>query len=200
MYLIGAFKPGDSILWHAGASSVSIAGIQLALADNAAAVYVTAGSQDKLDFCTQKLGATAGFNYRTQDWAKEILNVTKGRGVDLIIDFVGQNYFQANLNAAAQDGRITHLGALSGTRLPAGVDISAFVRKRVKFEGSNLRGRDEAYQRKLRDTLAEHALSRFRDDQFKVFVEAVYPWEEVVQAHKLMESNQTKGKIICTIN
>jgi len=200
MYLVGQFAPGKSILWHAGASSVSIAGIQLSKADSASAIYVTAGSQDKIDFCVKELGATAGFNYHTQDWSKEILKATDGKGVDVIIDFVGQNYFQGNLNAAAPDGHIVNLGFLSGTKLPADVDIGAFVIKRLSFHGSNLRARDEEYQGKLRNTLVEHTAPKMRDGSFKVLVERVFPWEEIVEAHLLMESNRTKGKIICRID
>ncbi|KAI4197032.1 MAG: hypothetical protein LQ346_003114 [Caloplaca aetnensis] len=200
MYLIGGFTPGKTILWHAGASSVSIAGIQLSKGDKAGAVFVTAGSQDKIDFCVNELGATAGFNYHTQDWAKEVLAATNGKGVDIIVDFVGANYFQGNLDAAARDGRIVHLGAMSGTKLPAGVDIGGFVRKRLRFEGSSLRSRDEEYQGKLRNTLVEHALPAIRKGKMKVYVEKVFPWEQIVEAHELMESNKTKGKIICTID
>ncbi|KAL9596916.1 MAG: hypothetical protein Q9219_005479 [cf. Caloplaca sp. 3 TL-2023] len=199
MYLIGEFAQGKTILWHAGASSVSIAGIQLSRGDKAGAIFVTAGSQEKIDFCVKELGATAGFNYHTQDWSKEVLAATEGKGVDIIVDFVGQNYFQGNLDAAARDGRIVHLGAMSGTKLPAGVDIGAFVRKRLRFEGSSLRSRDEGYQGKLRNILVEHALPLIKNGEMKVYVEKVFPWEEIVQAHELMESNQTKGKIICTI-
>jgi len=199
MYLVGEFAPGKSILWHAGASSVSIAGIQLCKADRASAIYVTAGSQEKIDFCVNELGATAGFNYHTQDWAKEVEKATGGKGVDVIIDFIGQNYFQGNLDAAARDGRIVNLGVMSGTKLPAGVDIGAFVRKRLRFEGSSLRSRDEDYQGQLRNTLVDHALPKFKDGSFKVFIEKVFPFEKIVDAHKLMESNKTKGKIICTI-
>ena len=200
MYLVGEFAPGKSILWHAGASSVSIAGIQLSKADKASAIYVTAGSQEKIDFCVKELGATAGFNYHTQDWAKEILEVTEGKGVDIIIDFIGATYFQGNLDAAARDGRIVTLATMGGTKLPEGVDISAFVRKRIRFEGSSLRSRDEDYQGKLRNTLADHALPKMREGGFKVLVEKVFPWEQIVEAHQLMESNKTKGKIICKID
>lgn len=200
MYLIGEFAPGKSILWHAGASSVSIAGIQLSKADDASAIYVTAGSQEKVDFCVNELGATAGFNYHTQNWAEEVLKATEGKGVDVIIDFVGQSYFQGNLDTAGRDGRIVNLGTMSGTKLPAGVDIGAFVRKRLRFEGSSLRSRDENYQGKLRNTLVEHALPKFRDGSFKVIVDRVFPFERIVDAHKLMESNKTKGKIVCTIS
>lgn len=200
MYLIGEFAPGKSILWHAGASSVSIAGIQLCKADKASKIFVTAGSQEKIDFCVKELGATAGFNYHTQDWAKEILQATDGKGVDIVIDFVGQNYFQGNLDVAARDGHIVTLGAMSGTKLPAGVDIKSFILKRLRFEGSSLRSRDEQYQGKLRNTLWEHSAPKMRDGSFKLLVEKVFPWEEVVKAHQLMESNQTKGKIICRVD
>ncbi|KAF7866848.1 hypothetical protein EAF04_005689 [Stromatinia cepivora] len=199
MYLVGEFSKGKSILWHAGASSVSIAGIQLAKNSGASAIYVTAGSQEKIDFCVNTLGATAGFNYKKQDWAKEILAATDGKGVDVIIDFVGANYFQGNLNVAARDARIVQLGVMSGTKLPSGVDISAFVFKRVRFEGSTLRSRDVDYQGKLRDKLEEY-IPRFEDGTFKIFVDKVFPWEQVVEAHKEMEKNTSKGKIICTIS
>ncbi|KAE8442264.1 hypothetical protein EG329_003524 [Mollisiaceae sp. DMI_Dod_QoI] len=198
MYLVGEFTKGKSILWHAGASSVSIAGIQLSKVGGASAIYVTAGSQEKVDFCVKELGATAGFNYKTQDWSKEILKVTDGKGVDIVIDFVGQNYFQGNLDVAARDGHIVTLGALSGTKLPAGVDIGAFVRKRIRFEGSSLRSRDPEYQGRLRDKLEKY-LPKFEDGTFKLFIDKVLPWEKIVDAHKLMEQNTSKGKIICTI-
>ncbi len=198
MHLVGEFSKGNSILWHAGASSVSIAGIQLAKLAGASAIYVTASSQEKIDFCVKELGATAGFNYKTQDWSKEILKVTDGKGVDVIIDFVGATYFQGNLQAAARDGHIVNLGMLGGSILPAGVDISYFVMKRIRYEGSSLRSRDPVYQGKLRDKLEEY-LPQFEDGTLKIFVEKVLDWKDIIEAHKLMEKNTTKGKIICTV-
>ncbi|KAL2073657.1 hypothetical protein VTL71DRAFT_10983 [Oculimacula yallundae] len=198
MYLIGEFTKGKSILWHAGASSVSIAGIQLSKLAGASAIYATASSTEKLDFC-KSIGATAGFNYKTQDWAKEILAATDGKGVDIVIDYIGQSYFQGNLDVAAKDGRIVNLGLMSGAKLPADTDISAFVRKRLRFEGSSLRSRDGEYQGRLRDKLEEY-VPKFEDGTLKIFVEKVFPWEQVVEAHQLMEKNTTKGKIICTIS
>lgn len=199
MYLVGEFTKGKSILWHAGASSVSIAGIQLSKIGGASAIYVTAGSDEKIDFCVKELGATAGFNYKTQDWAKEIQKVTEGKGVDVIIDFVGASYFQGNLDAAARDAHIVNLGALSGTKLPQGVDIGQLLWKRIRIEGSSLRSRDLDYQGRLRDKL-ESYIESFEDGTFKIYVDKVLPWEKIVEAHQEMEKNTSKGKIICTIN
>ncbi|KAJ5893323.1 quinone oxidoreductase [Penicillium taxi] len=199
LFLIGDFQAGQSVLWHAGASSVSISGIQLAKIAGAKAIYATAGSQEKIDFLEKELGVTAAFNYKTQDWAAEIQKVTGGEGVNLTVDFVGAPYFQGDLNVAARDGRVVLLGLMGGTTLPDGVNIAPLLAKRIRFEGSTLRSRDEVYQGKLRDTLVSHALPKFIDGTFKVFVEKVFPFEDIVQAHQLMETNTTKGKIICVI-
>lgn len=137
MYLIGGFEPGKSILWHAGASSVSIAGQQLSVGNGASAVYATARSDDKCDFCVKKLGATAAYNTTKEKWDDAVLKATDGKGVDIIIDYIGPEAFEGNLNAAARDGHIVNLATLSGTKLPAGAnpDFGAFVRKRIRYEG-----------------------------------------------------------------
>ena len=199
LFLIGDFQAGQSVLWHAGASSVSLSGIQLAKAHGAKAIYATAGSQEKIDFLTRELGVTAAFNYRTQDWAAELQRATNGQGVNLIVDFIGAGYFQSNLTSAARDGRIVLLGLIGG-KISGEVDISTLLYKRVRVEGSTLRSREVEYQRRLRDTLVEHAMPRFRDGSFKVFVEKVFPMQQIADAHRLMESNATKGKLICVIN
>ena len=202
MYIIGEFSEGKSILWHAGASSVSIAGQQLSVANGASAVYATARSDDKCDFCVKELGANKAYNTKSQKWDEEVLKDTDGKGVDIIVDYIGPESFAGNLNAAARDGRIVNLASLSGTKLKDGMaspDFGAFVRKRLRYEGSSLRSRDENYQGRLRDQLVEHALPLFKSKKFKVFVEKVYPWDQVQDAHRQMEANQTKGKLICTI-
>ena len=77
MYLIGEFEPGKSILWHAGASSVSIAGQQLSVANGASAVFATARSDDKCQFCVKELGAKAAYNTKTEKWDESVLRDSK---------------------------------------------------------------------------------------------------------------------------
>jgi NADPH:quinone reductase-like Zn-dependent oxidoreductase len=199
MELIGGFSAGKSILWHAGASSVSIAGIQLSKALGASAIYATAGSQEKVDLC-KSLGTTEAWNYRATNWEKEVKAITNGQGVDIIIDFVGQDYFQMNLNSAATDGRVVIVGMLSGAKISQKeVDLSPFVTKRLRVEGSRLRSRDLAYQRVLRDLLVKDVVPRFLNGTFKVLVEKVFDWHEIQAAHTLMESNTIKVKLICKV-
>lgn len=200
LHVVGCFRRGDSVLFHAGASSVSLAGIQLARAAGASAVYVTAGTAAKVDFCRDRAGATRGFNYRTEDWVAGIMEATGGRGVDVIVDFVGGNYAQKNFEAAAVDARIVQLASLAGSILPAGLDIGLLVHKRIRWEGSSLRSRDLPYQARLRDAFVLNALPRFADGTLTVFVERVFSWKDIQDAHALMEANVSMGKIICVVD
>lgn len=198
LHKVLGFSKGKSILWHAGASGVAVAGIQLSLAAGASAVYATAGTPEKCDFVTSRLGATAAFNYKTQDWASEIKDKTGGSGVDCIVDFVGASYFQKNLDVAARDGRIVMLGTLGGRTVPE-ADIGVILYKRLRIEGSTLRSRDEVYQGELRNKL-ETYLPDFESGKLKVILDTVMPWEKIQEAHKYMEDGKNSGKIVCTIS
>lgn len=188
---------GKNILWHAGASGVSIAGIQLSLRAGAAKVFATAGSAEKCDFIEKELGAAKAFNYKTDDWAQGILHATEGKGVDLIVDFIGGDYVAKNIHCAARDGRIVQLGMMGGMTLKD-VNVGALLFKRLRWEGSTLRSRDEEYQGQLRDKVAEY-IPDFVTGKLKLFVDKVYKMEEIQEAHALMEKNVTRGKIICTV-
>ncbi|KAL7935679.1 putative quinone oxidoreductase [Trichoderma chlorosporum] len=198
LHKVFGFTRGKSILWHAGASGVSIAGIQLSLLAGASAVYATAGTDEKCQFITSELGATAAFNYKKQDWASKIKEATGDKGVDFIVDFVGADYFQKNLDVAARDCRIVLLWLLSGGKIPD-ADISQILFKRIRIEGSTLRSRDEGYQGELRDKL-ETYMPAFEEGKLKIMVDKILPWEEIIEAHKYMEENKSSGKIICTVS
>ncbi|KAK3904160.1 quinone oxidoreductase [Staphylotrichum tortipilum] len=193
-----AGKQGKSILWHAGASGVSIAGIQLSRQAGAGAVYATAGSQAKCEFVEGTLGADAAVDYKTRDWVADILEKTGGQGVDLVVDFVGGDYFQKNLDVVGKDGRICMLGLMGGA-VAENVNLAKLLYKRARVEGSTLRSRDEEYQGRLRDKLAEY-LPMFESGELKIFIDTVLPWERIVEAHQLLEENKTMGKIVCTIS
>lgn len=197
LHKVLGFTSGKTILWHAGASGVSVAGIQLSRLAGASAIYATAGSNEKCEFVTSQLGATAAFNYKTQDWVSEIKEATGGKGVDFIIDYVGADYFQKNLDVAARDCRIVLLWLLSGGKVPD-ADISQILFKRIRIEGSTLRSRDEDYQGELRDKL-ETYMPEFEAGRLKTMVDKILSWEDIVEAHKYMEENKSSGKIICTI-
>lgn len=198
LHVVGEFSAGKSVLWHAGASGVSLAGIQLSRQIGASAIYATAGTDQKCAFLVNEMGVTAAFNYKTEDWAAKIKALTGETGVDLIVDFVGANYFQKNIDTAAKDGRIVQLATLGGRKVDS-LDISQILYKRLRIEGSTLRARSLEYQGRLRDYLEQY-LPAFESGELKVVIDTVLPWEQIQEAHRLMEKNATSGKIICTIS
>lgn len=199
LHFVGGFEDlkGKNVLWHAGASGVSIAGIQLSVRAGAARVFATAGSAEKCEFIEKELGATKAFNYKEEDWSKGVLEATGGAGVDLIVDYIAGDYVQKNLDCAAREARIVQLAFMGGAQLKD-LNVAQILYKRIRWEGSTLRARDEQYQGKLRDRLAED-VPGIVSGELKVFVDKVYKMEEIQEAHKLMEKNVTRGKIICTV-
>jgi putative PIG3 family NAD(P)H quinone oxidoreductase len=198
LHMVLNVDKGKTCLWHAGASGVGIAGIQLARLAGANAVYATAGTDEKCDYITSRIGADAAFNYKTQDWVEEIKRATGNLGVDYIFDFIGQDYFQKNLEVAAQGGSIAILAFLSGSKIPDG-DVSKLLYKHLTVKGSSLRGRDLAYQSQLRDRL-ESYMPAFEKGDLRIIVDKVFPWEEIVGAHEYMEAANNTGKIVCTVS
>ena len=89
------------------------------------------------------------------------------------------------------------LGTLSGAKVPD-ADISQILFKRLRIEGSTLRSRDEEYQGELRDRLEKY-IPDFENGNLKIFVDEVFSWEKIQEAHKHMEDAKNLGKIICTI-
>ncbi|CAG8147128.1 unnamed protein product [Penicillium olsonii] len=199
LHSVAKFQPGEKVLWHAGASSVSLAGIQLAVAAGASAVYTTVGADEKVEF-TQSIGATKSFNYRTSDWLESVKEATDNGGVDVIIDFVGKDYFTKNLDLAAEDARIVILGMMSGSTLPGPMEIAPILRKRITISGSTLRGRDLRYQIGVKERMVKTALPGIESGKLQVSIERVFSWKNVSEAHQLLEANTSKGKIVCLVD
>jgi NADPH:quinone reductase-like Zn-dependent oxidoreductase len=197
--LVGRLPRGGTALWHAGASGVSGAGLQICrVAGGASKVFATARRDDKIRWLKEEAGCAEAWHAEADDWVAGVLEATGGRGVDLVVDYVGGPTFERNLRALAVDGCVVMLALLGGARTEGAVDVSLLLRKRARVEGSTLRNRGGAYHAKLRDML-EEMLPRFDDGTYKIHIEREMDWGRIVEAHELMESNATKGKIICTI-
>jgi NADPH2:quinone reductase len=113
LYKFARLGRGESLLLHGGSSGIGSFAIQLANAMGSS-VYATAGSDEKARFC-ESLGAQAAFNYRTQDFVTEVRAATGNRGVDVILDMVGADYLERNLNALADEGRLVVIATQRGS-------------------------------------------------------------------------------------
>jgi len=202
LVVIGKVKEGESVLIHAGASGVGLAASQLARFYGAKTVISTASSKEKLDFVTNlpggTLGATHAVNYKTQDFAEEVKKITNGKGVDVVIDFVGQSHWQKNIDSLAVDGRMTMLSLLSGAQV-SNFNLLPLLYKRLHIEGSTLRARTVEYKEELVSRFKREALDGLLNGKLRSYVHKVYPWAEIQDAHREMEADKNIGKIIAEI-
>lgn len=196
LHWYGKVKAGRNVLIHAGASGVGTAAIQLARAAGAA-VYVTA-SAGKHDACLE-LGAREAVDYRAEDFADRIARTTNGRGVDVIVDFIGAPYFERNVASLALDGRLILLATLGGSRIEA-VNLRALFSRRASVFASTLRSRELDYKIRLTRDFASLALPLFEAGTLRSVIDRVMPWEEAAAAHRIMGDNRNIGKIVLQVN
>lgn len=196
MFLLGKLKRGESVLVHAGASGVGTAAIQLARAAGAR-VLVTAGTDDKLAFC-RNLGAEVLINYKKEKFSERVLAATDKRGVDLILDFIGASYWNDNLTALANYGRMTIIGFLGGDK--GELNLGLMMRKSLTVMSTTLRRTPADKKEELIKALGDFANARFKSGELKPIVDSVYPLERAADAHRHMESNRNIGKIVLKVD
>lgn len=197
LHLVAAIEKGWNVLIHGGASGVGLAAIQLAKLAGADKVFATAGTDEKARFI-EKIGADQGINYKTQDFSEQVLKATDGKGVQIIIDVIGKDYWEKNVKSLSLDGRIVLLAMMSGSVVDK-LDLSVIWRKRGQLLCSGLRTRSVAYQTNLANRFEREALPSLVNGKMKLEIAKVFPWDKVSEAHAFMEAAQNIGKIICTI-
>lgn len=187
----GGLAAGERVLLHAGASGVGTAGIQLARFVGAES-FVVVGSADKLTRC-QELGASDGVNRHEEDWTTRTQEWTGGRGFDLILDPVGADTVANGLLALAPRGRLVLIGLMSGR--VAEIDLARVLSRRLRVQGSVLRGRSQDEKTALIGPFRETIWPALMRRELAPVVEQFLPLEDAAAAHKKLASNQTTGKI-----
>lgn len=193
LFQLGQVQAGQDVLIHAGASGVGTAALQL-LKGIAGKVFATVGSPEKAKACAD-LGAVP-ILYKKADFADGVLGQTAGKGVELILDPVGADYFTQNLKALAAGGTIVHIGSLGGTRTT--LDLGVLMRKRARLVGSTLRALPLPQKRLVVQRFWKEEGSRFWKGPAKLgpIIDRVYPAEQAREAQARMESNLNIGKIV----
>jgi len=185
-------QPGETLLVHGGSSGIGVTAIQMAKALGST-VYVTAGSDDKCQFC-EALGADKAINYKQEDFSEAINRLTNGKGVDVVLDMIGGDYTPLNLKSLADEGRLVMINTMKGKDVQ--VDLSMVMRKRLTITGSMLRSRDTSFKTAITEKLEKNIWPLLRSGQIKPVIYKVFPAGEAARAHALMESSSHMGKII----
>jgi NADPH2:quinone reductase len=185
---------GESVLIHAVGSGVGTAALQLAH-HAGAYVFGTAGSADKLAKAAE-LGLDVGINYKEEDFAEVVKDKTSRAGVNVVLDMIGEPYWERNLASLSQKGRLVLVGLMGGDKVQT--SLGALMPKRLRIHGTVLRVRPLEEKIALTQQIQQHVLPLIADGRIVPVVDRAFPLDQVSQAHEYMESNANFGKIILT--
>jgi NADPH:quinone reductase len=186
---------GDHILVHGGSSGIGTTAIQLAK-EFGVHVYVTAGSDEKCAACV-RLGADAAINYKTQDFSAEVLKLTGGRGVDVVLDMVGGSYVPRNMACMAEGARHMSIAVQGGAT--AEINLFDIMRKRLVLSGSTLRARSVEIKAAIAASLYELVWPVLNEGRCLPIIDSVFPLERACDAHIRIDSGVHIGKIVLEV-
>ena len=187
----GRLASGESLLVHGGSSGIGTTAIQLAKAYGAT-VYVTAGSDEKCQACTD-LGADAAINYKNEDFVARVAELTNERGVDVILDMIGGDYLPRNLKSLAVEGRIVQIALQGGPKVE--MNLLPIMLKRLTLTGSTLRPRTVAQKAMIAHSLREKIWPLLESGKVRPIIHATFPLAQASDAHRWMECSQHIGLI-----
>lgn len=191
LFQLADLQPGEKVLLHAGASGIGSAAIQLCKAFGNP-TWVSVGSAERLAYC-EALGAQGGV------LRGDGLEALKDLGpFDVILDPVGANYSELNLDLVALDGRWVMIGLMGGRQ--AQFDLAKVLAKRVRLQGSTLRSRDDQLKADLLSDLGQHVWPLFTEGRLNPQLAKTFPIADAEAAFEALASNQISGKVVLVID
>jgi NADPH:quinone reductase-like Zn-dependent oxidoreductase len=175
-------RPGETVLIHGIGGGAAQAALKIAVMAGAR-VFVTSGDDGKLSRALAE-GAERGINYRTGDVFREVRSSTAKRGVDVVVDSIGEATWLTSLQCVARGGRIVTCGATTGPN--PRTEIRQIFWKQISILGSTM-----ANDREFREMLAAVSAGKIRPT-----VDRVVPFEEFRTAYERLESGAQYGKIV----
>ena len=193
LFIEGNLTAGNKVLFHAGASGIGTAGIQLCN-NFGCESFISAGTKEKIEFC-MNLGASGGSIRETvfeeiQEWSP--------KGVDIILDPVGANYLEGNLKVLGLEGKLIIIGLMSG--MQTDINLGHLMMKRQRIIGSTIRARSVELKGKVMKDLETKVWPLFSDGSIKPIIHEVFELQDVEKAHSVMERNENIGKVVLKID
>ena len=185
--MLAGIQEGDNVLIHGGAGGIGSFAIQLCKALGCT-VAVTAGSQEKLDYC-KGLGADVLINYKEQDFDEELK-----AWADVILDVVGGPYLEQNIKTLNTDGRLVVIAVQGG---PKGtLSLGRMMPRRLSVHATTLRARPRPMKAEIVASTVKNVWPLIESGQIKPNITATFPLADAAKAHDHMDSGDNTGKIL----
>ncbi len=184
--------PGETILIHGGASGIGTTAIQMAR-EAGARVFTTAGSSAKTARCVD-LGAELAVDYKKQDFRNVLRPHLGGRGIDVILDLVGDPYIESNLELLSTGGRICYIAGDAGGEIK--VNIRVMMLKRAYITGATLRHRTIAEKGRLAGEIERRVWPWIERGAFRPQIGLTLPLAQAAEAHRALGAGEVIGKVV----
>ncbi|MEP7215028.1 MAG: zinc-binding alcohol dehydrogenase family protein [Anaerolineaceae bacterium] len=191
LFEFGRLQAGESVLVQAGGGGVGLAAIQLAKRAGAT-VFATASSDEKLERL-KAFGMDHGINYRTENLVAKVMQLTEGRGVNLVVDSVGGKTLEASIAAISYRGRVSWVG--NAGREEVVPDTRALMGKNASLTGVFLGAEMSAQPQRCR-TMIEQLLSDIARGELKVVIDRRFPLSQAAEAHEYIEGRGAFGRVV----
>jgi NADPH2:quinone reductase len=191
LFEFGHLRARQTVLVQAGAGGVGLAAIQLAKAAGAT-VVATASSDERLERL-RDFGLDHPINYAATDVVREVMNVTDGRGVDLVVDPVGGRVLEASIASLAYRGRVSWVGRAG--RDAAVPDVWPLAMKNATLTGVFLGAEMMMMPERVRPLVAE-MLERVARGELRVAIDSTFPLADAAGAHRYIEGRQAFGRVL----
>jgi putative PIG3 family NAD(P)H quinone oxidoreductase len=195
LFSLGQLAAGQWVLIHGAAGGVGSAAVQLAR-QSGAHVIASVGNPAKQRW-VEELGADCVINYRETDFAEACAELTGGRGVDVIMDFVGAQYAERHQRCLAEAGRWLVIGLLGGSQVR--LDFGVVLRRRLQLLGLVMRSRSLSDKSAIVERFRQRFLPCFEAGTLRPSIDRRYPLSQVRAAHERMEQNENLGKIVLDV-
>lgn len=197
VFMIGGLKDNNTTILHGGGGGVNTAAIQLCKALVPNTRIIATASPAKMPK-VKELGADLVIDFTTTpDFSEAVKEFTNKKGVDVILDHVGAKYLAPNMNSLGYAGRLVIIGVISGIK--AELNLALMMVKRQQIIGSVLRSRPVKDKGEIVAEFTRTALPKFADRTIVPIIEKVFPIDQVVEAHRMMEEDKHFGKIVLKI-
>ena len=196
LFMRGKLQKNEKVLIHGGASGIGTTAIQLAK-HCGAKVYATAGSDEKCQV-VEKLGAIKCFNYKTNEFEKEINQLTNKQGVDVILDMVAGPYISRNLKCLSINGRLVIIAVQGGIKDE--VNFANIMIKRQTITGSTLRPQPSTKKTEYVNSLFKNAREYLDKGKIKPIIQKEFLLSDASEAHKALEKGDHVGKFIMKVS
>lgn len=198
LFMVGGLKDNNTAIIHGGGGGVNMAGVQLCKALVPNTKLIVTASPDKIER-VKGMGVDLVINFReTPDFTEAVKEFTNKKGADVILDHVGALYLAPNMNSLGYAGRLVIIGVISGIK--AELNLALMMVKRQQIIGSVLRSRPVKDKADIVAEFTRTALPKFADRTIVPIIEKVFPLEEIVAAHRMMEEDKHFGKIVVKIS